>query len=197
MTGRANKNSKRYDVLAAVRQNPRASFRELCDAVGIRSLSVISYHLTKLEEEGLISRNRYQALGIEMGGTVSVTTTRTREIVRKLINANPQITRDELSKQTRITAFANIQYHIDRLTAQGLINWQPVKKIKKRENDVRWERGNTALPKMSRLQEQARIEMVVAKAQSRKTGLVEPGEDVIRITRGPLFSGRLKASKIG
>ena len=49
-----HKSNKRFEVLAALRQNPRASYRELMAATGLRSISSVAYHLKQLEEDGLI-----------------------------------------------------------------------------------------------------------------------------------------------
>ena len=46
----------RSRVLAAIRRNPGASYRELASMVGLNSPSVISYHVQKLKDDGLISR---------------------------------------------------------------------------------------------------------------------------------------------
>lgn len=59
--------SRRYDVLAAVRENPRASMRELCEMTGLKSTSVVSYHLDQLEKEGALVREHNTARGIYLG----------------------------------------------------------------------------------------------------------------------------------
>ena len=47
-------------LLQALRSNPRASYRELADAAGIKSLSGVPYYLAKLEKEGLVVRGPRQ-----------------------------------------------------------------------------------------------------------------------------------------
>jgi DNA-binding MarR family transcriptional regulator len=58
---------KQFAVLAALRANPRASIRELCEATGITSTSVVTYQLDRLEEAGLLRRDRFTARGIYVG----------------------------------------------------------------------------------------------------------------------------------
>ena len=61
---KAIKNSRRYDVLRAIIQDPRATIREIMEATGISSSSVVSYHLDQLEKEGKIHREHRKARGI-------------------------------------------------------------------------------------------------------------------------------------
>lgn len=61
---KAHKESRRYDVLRAVRCNPRASLRELMEMTGLSSTSVVAYHLDQLEKEGLLKRDHRKARAI-------------------------------------------------------------------------------------------------------------------------------------
>lgn len=64
---KAQKASRRYDVLRAVRRNERATLRELMEMTGLASTSVVAYHLDQLEKEGLLKRDRKKARGIHAG----------------------------------------------------------------------------------------------------------------------------------
>jgi SOS-response transcriptional repressor LexA len=61
---KVRKDGHRYDVLRAVTRDPRASLRELMKETGLRSTSVVAYHLDQLEKEGLIRRDHRKARGI-------------------------------------------------------------------------------------------------------------------------------------
>jgi len=59
---------RRYELLEKIRKDPRASIRELCEAMGIRAPSQIHSLLRELEEEGLIAREPRLARSIQIGG---------------------------------------------------------------------------------------------------------------------------------
>lgn len=60
------KNNPRHtDLLEALRENPRASYRELAEATGM-VISMVSYHLGILEDEGLITRKSNTARSIHI-----------------------------------------------------------------------------------------------------------------------------------
>ena len=59
---------RRYELLEEIRKDPRASIRELCEAMGIRAPSQIHGLLRELEEEGLIAREPHLARSIQIGG---------------------------------------------------------------------------------------------------------------------------------
>ena len=59
---------RRYELLAEIRKDPRASIRELCDVMGIRAPSQVHGLLRELEEEGLIVREPRLARSIQIGG---------------------------------------------------------------------------------------------------------------------------------
>ena len=59
---------RRYELLAEIRKDPRASIRELCDVMGIRAPSQVHSLLRKLEEEGVIVREPRLARSIQIGG---------------------------------------------------------------------------------------------------------------------------------
>jgi DNA-binding IclR family transcriptional regulator len=50
------KRRRRYEVLAAIRENPRASLDELAQACGMKAKSQVRGYLKDLESEGLIYR---------------------------------------------------------------------------------------------------------------------------------------------
>lgn len=59
---------RRYELLEEIRKYPRASIRELCEAMDIRAPSQIHGLLRELEEEGLIVREPRLARSIQIGG---------------------------------------------------------------------------------------------------------------------------------
>jgi DNA-binding Lrp family transcriptional regulator len=48
-------------VLKAIRSNPGDSYREIGRRLGLRSPSVVSYHVRKLQEAGLVQRGPYRS----------------------------------------------------------------------------------------------------------------------------------------
>lgn len=69
--GRRKSTTRHYDVLEAIRvyKNDHGfspSMRNLMDITGIKSLSLISYYLDRLEEEGLIRREKNVSRSIEV-----------------------------------------------------------------------------------------------------------------------------------
>lgn len=124
-----------------------------------------------------------------LGPTVSEPT---KEIIVKLVNANPAITVKELAEKIGIQNTSNIHYHIRRLEKAGRIHWQGTLFNRGRNLPEhmakRWEKGLVKLPRHTREEEEALIEKVVRKAQgSGKNGEEDPGDDVVRFTKGYLF----------
>lgn len=117
----------------------------------------------------------------------------TRDTILRILKRDPQATLGTLRAATGLHAASNIQYHIHRLVAAGLIEPRRNKKPSRRQR-ANWEQGNVPLRKMTKAEEEARIEAVVAKAQARGTG---PSEDVIRISGQTLFHMGMKASRLG
>ena len=93
----------------------------------------------------------------------------TRETILKLVQDNPQITMQELMEATCIQCTTNIHYHLRKLREAGLVEGLKISEQRvylKRATRSREERGEVKLRKMSKAEEQARIEMVVQKAIS-------------------------------
>lgn len=93
----------------------------------------------------------------------------TRDMILKLVQANPQITMQELMEATCIQCSTNIHYHLRKLREAGLVEGLKISEQRvylKRAIRSREERGDVKLRKMSKAEEQARIEMVVQKAVS-------------------------------
>ena len=116
----------------------------------------------------------------------------TEEKIVKLVNEDPTISLKALAEKIGIQNASNIHYHIRKLEAAGRINWKGVmySRGKKLPSTLRkrWEKGLVKLPRHTREEEEALIEKVVRKAQgSGKNGEEDPGDDVVRFTKGYLF----------
>lgn len=59
---------RRYELLAEIRKDERASIRELADRMQIKSPSQVYGLLRELEDEGLIRREERLARSIQLGG---------------------------------------------------------------------------------------------------------------------------------
>ena len=116
----------------------------------------------------------------------------TKEKIVKLVNENPFISVNELAEKIGIHNSSNMHYHLRRLEKAGRIHWQGT--VKNRGKNLpsamakRWEKGLVKLPRHTPEEEAELIEKVVQKAQgSGKNGEEDPGDDVIRFTKGYLF----------
>ena len=116
----------------------------------------------------------------------------TKEKIVKLINEDPTITLKALTEKIGIKNASNIHYHIRKLEKDGLIHWQGT--LFNRGKNLpsamqkRWEKGLVKLPRLTQAEQDARIEMVARKAEGAgKTGEQDPGDDVVRFTKGFLF----------
>lgn len=125
----------------------------------------------------------------------------TREKIRQLVDADPQISLQALCKATHMRRSSNVRFHLNKLEAEGLIRWQgaPTKKRKISEQ-VRWQRGIAVLPKMTKAEQAARIEMVAKKALSSQPSVIRemsPNEDVIRALFGHRQLRHLNGVRVG
>src|ERR1043166_1923215 len=93
----------------------------------------------------------------------------TRDPILRILKHDPQASLGKLRAATGLRAASNIQYHIHRLVAEGLIEPRRNKKPSRRQQ-TNWVCGDAPLRRMSKDEELARIEAVVAKAQARGTG---------------------------
>jgi len=57
---------KRYEVLAAIREDPRASYQELMERTHLHTVSAIAYHVERLIAEGLLRREPRLARSLEV-----------------------------------------------------------------------------------------------------------------------------------
>jgi len=125
----------------------------------------------------------------------------TRELIAKLVRTNPQISLQALCEATRIKRSSNVQYHLKRLEADGLIHWLGKPPARKKSgwqvrSVLRWQNGDVVMRKMTKTELQERIDAVVAKAL--KDPQTAPGDDVVQLTKSPLFRNeRLRASRLG
>ena len=125
----------------------------------------------------------------------------TRDLITKLVRKNPQISLQALCEATRIKRSSNVQYHLKRLEADGLIHWLGKPPAQKKSgwqvrSVLRWQNGDVVMRKMSKTELQDRIDAVVAKAL--KNPQAVPGEDVVQLSKSPLFQNeRLRASRLG
>lgn len=67
MRGRP-KEFREYDLLAILREDPRMSIQEMCDATGIKAKSHVHGLLKKLEDQGLIRREPVLSRSVQIGG---------------------------------------------------------------------------------------------------------------------------------
>jgi transposase len=51
---------KKDRILAALRKNPGANYREIAHAACISSISLVHYYVKKLQDEGLVTRGDYR-----------------------------------------------------------------------------------------------------------------------------------------
>ena len=90
------------------------------------------------------------------------------EKIMKLVRRDPSMSLKELCKLVGLQSTSNVFYHIQRLEKKGLVHWtgsrahiNQSERAKKRHAN-----GLIALRKMTKAEEQARIEMVARKALS-------------------------------
>lgn len=81
------KGTRRFDVLNALRENERASIRELCEMTGMAP-SNLWYHLHELEREGYIINNHGKARNIRI---VDVVTRMKKEASEKMSQARRKV----------------------------------------------------------------------------------------------------------
>lgn len=67
-----------WSMLAAIRRNPRVSFRDLLTECKLGSLSTVYYYLNLLERDGLIHRETRLARSIQVGKGPLITRTNQR-----------------------------------------------------------------------------------------------------------------------
>ncbi len=59
---------REYELLSVLRNDPRMSIQEMCDAMGIKAKSHVHGLLKKLEDEGLIQREPNLSRSVSIGG---------------------------------------------------------------------------------------------------------------------------------
>lgn len=125
----------------------------------------------------------------------------TRNVILKMVQENPQVSMAELCKAVHMQSPSNIQYHLSRLTDEGLIDWKgstgTKKKAREQREGGRWRRGDVTMRRMSKKEQMERIEAVVAKAQQAVSDQQLAFREE-RIVRGEGWSFRpVKASRVG
>ena len=103
---------RRYDVLAAIRKNERASLRDLCDATGIKAPSQVHKYLDLLEADGLIWRQE-GARGIHLGKRPSKLPPRSRK-------PRGRRKKDDTPRQRSLKADPGLQARIDTVVEKAL-----------------------------------------------------------------------------
>lgn len=179
-----HRSNRRYEVLEFIKQDPRISIRELCEATGIRSTSGIWRYLHELELEGEITR-KPGARGIFIGerpwgspkgakiegpkkkGGAQIS--ERHQMVLEVVQSHPQATMDELVKLTKIYNKSGLWYHLNKIAKRG--DWDGIDAFLARlRAESKSSKINSMKARMARktspkhLNEMQRIEQVVMKA---------------------------------
>ena len=115
MQFRTQKRNRRMEVLAAARQDPRASIRELAEICKM-SATNIYYYLNQLEREGLLRRQKYISRGINRGRKSHFDDQATRE--KK--SAAGRKTKRVLESVGSFKKDPDLQKRIDKVVADAL-----------------------------------------------------------------------------
>jgi hypothetical protein len=113
------KGNRRYQVLAAIKRNRRATYRDLCHACGIKSTSHLHYYLRQLKEEGLILWEPKLARSITLPGEEPIV----RMDPRKNNNQATRAKKSAAGRKSRILEMKQTQKDPDlqrRIEAIGL-----------------------------------------------------------------------------
>ena len=105
--------STRERVLAAVRSNPGISYREIAALVGVKSVSVVSYHVNQLKGLGLVTKGDR----------------RTHRTLR-IRHSDSQVTREKKSAAGRKGSILH-----KKVAGIDADTWARIEKIGKREDD--------------------------------------------------------------
>ena len=118
------RSQRRYDILKAIRANPRATLRELAAETGIKSQSNIAYHLRILEQEGLIHRPKRLARAISLPGMKRVGKGRkyNSQETRAKKSAAGRKTRLVIESVGKLKRDPNLEKRIDAVVAKALRN---------------------------------------------------------------------------
>lgn len=118
--------------------------------------------------------------------------------IERLVKENPHISCRELAEQVGIASFSNIHYHLRRLMKAGRIEWLGSSgtrgPLTAESVEQRWKRGDLKMPKLTKAEQDARIEMVVRKAQS--SVRLRQDHDQIHDYRSRFNGYTLKAHKV-
>ena len=170
---------RRYELLEEIRKDPRASIRELCEAMGIRAPSQIHGLLRELEEEGLIMREPYLARSIQIGGVRRAKS----EMKARYYAQHCAISKakDVVTRKTKVSTYLA---KTKKLVAAG-------KKRRAAMSDGSAEVSLTSKEKESRLQ--ARIDAIARRAEQ------DAGVDVMNDWRRGVFGhhSSIHAVKVG
>lgn len=196
-------------VLKAIRKDPRISYRELMERCGLASTSVVYYHIGKLERAGYVTK-RPGSRGLYIGdrsrgrtgGNRVVRNPEAKEKLLAAITAHPDWTQAQITQATGVT---NVTYYMKKLAAEGRIKIQPMSRAFRRRMKTRKSNaernGDVPLRRMSKAEQAARIEMVVAKAKSGKCEVesakwTSGSRDVVRELPGRIMKS-IKCRRIG
>lgn len=174
------KSFRQYELLELIRQDPRASIRELGARMTppLSSTSSVWRYLNQLEVEGLVTR-REGARGIYIGerpwggvpGEKKAKRNDKAMQVLEIVRRNPSISMAELMSETGMQCSSNIWYYLHKLHRQDvLFNIADVIKRLKRESLLKKQQAAIGPHepvrhlKAKRLSEAERIEQVAAKA---------------------------------
>ena len=112
----------------------------------------------------------------------------TKSKIETLVKRNPHISCRELAEQVGIASLSNIHYHLRRLMKAGRIQW--LGKIRTHGPpstetiEQRWKRGALTMPKLTRTEQNARIEMVARKALSDPHGALSEDASIKVLPNG-------------
>lgn len=114
------KGERRAQVLAEFRKDPSITIRDLAGKLKI-GVFTCYYHLSILENEGMITRNHY--VGNYMGKAQKIRKTKmrpTREKVLAAFRSNPMAQLKEISRQVGVSE-ASVSWHLGKLEQDGII----------------------------------------------------------------------------
>lgn len=108
----------RATVLAHYRKNPNSKAAHVAKQIGLNK-SVVLYHLRRLEQEGILTRNGPGYPGVTFDPNTTYRPT-TRSTVLAHYRKNPNATATHVARQIGIDKTA-VLYHLKRLEAEGVL----------------------------------------------------------------------------
>lgn len=132
------KGHRREDVLNALRENERASIRELCEMTGMVS-SNVWYHLHELEREGKIINNHGKARSIRIVDVVKrmkQEASQKMSIARRKVALKSQMERAQKSK-SRLSEAERIEKVVEKVHGEPGLAFSDDAVVKVLENGVK------------------------------------------------------------